>query len=65
MRRRAQLLATVALLSGLATFAVTAPAAGPIETLHNVRDGLIGASHRFYGLAEILTGATPRYNDLA
>ncbi|GAA3539970.1 hypothetical protein GCM10022419_020030 [Nonomuraea rosea] len=66
--RRAHLLATAALVTALAPavahipVAIPAPPAsdptgGALDRVHNVRDAVIEGSHRFYNLADILTGA--------
>ncbi|HEX4813822.1 MAG TPA: hypothetical protein VFV66_13830 [Nonomuraea sp.] len=57
MRRRAHLFATAALVATLSSLAVASPAGGPVDTLHGIRDAVIGAGARFYGLPDILSGA--------
>jgi HAMP domain-containing protein len=57
MRRRAPLIATAALITGLSSIAVTSPVGGPIDSLHRLRDAVIGASTRFHKVPEILPGA--------
>jgi hypothetical protein len=52
--RRAQLLATAALIAALTPIVV---AGGPIDSMHKIRDALIETGSRFHNLPDILTGS--------
>ncbi|SEG28691.1 hypothetical protein SAMN05444920_102456 [Nonomuraea solani] len=62
MRRRAHLFATAALVTALVASA--SPTSGLLDRVHNVRDAVIGAGERFYGLSDILTGVNLHYDSL-
>ncbi|MCF6474825.1 hypothetical protein FAF44_41580 [Nonomuraea sp. MG754425] len=66
MGRRIHLLIATATLAGaLVPFAASpTPTGGLVDRMHNVREALMGAGGHFYGLGDILSGATPRYDSL-